>query len=274
MVDLDSRPFAIPELETEFLFRRRPIAVPGDLRPSWRIGLLTLLLKRCCRQGRTSLTRLHVLNWAIRTEGNQQALLGLIAGNLRPDALVVRFDPALTIGAFAGLAGEWRKLQGDISSLPSDDLSESDRRKLKLWGNSLRMQLKDYGFRSLSADQIELSPDTYRPEHEGFDLQTTISASDLIRTIWAYLSGLLEVAREETINHPGCLLFDEPRQQSTRDVSFAALLERAAASADFGQQVVFFTSENLVRLKEHMVFLNHTLREIDGRVIKKMKQSI
>ncbi|MEK8029711.1 hypothetical protein AACH06_02665 [Ideonella sp. DXS29W] len=85
---------AIPELGTEFLFRKRPVAVPGDLRPAWRIGLLVLLLKRCCRQSRSSLTRLHVLNWTIRTEGNQQALLALVGNALRPDSLVVRFDPA------------------------------------------------------------------------------------------------------------------------------------------------------------------------------------
>lgn len=89
-----SRPMTIPELDAEFLFRKRPVAVPGDLRPAWRIGLLLLLLKRCCRQGRSSLTRLHVLNWAIRTEENQHALLALVSSSLSPDSLVVRFDPA------------------------------------------------------------------------------------------------------------------------------------------------------------------------------------
>lgn len=84
----------IPELDTEFLFRHRPVAVPGDLRPAWRIGLLVLLLARCCRQGRSSLTRLHVLNWAVRTENNRQTLFALVRHSLSPTSLVVRFDPA------------------------------------------------------------------------------------------------------------------------------------------------------------------------------------
>ena len=94
MSERATRPLVIPELDTEFLFRIRPVAVPGDLRPTWRVGLLVLLLKRCCRQGRSSLTRLHVLNWAIRTDGNQQALLALLGNAMSPDSLVVRFDPA------------------------------------------------------------------------------------------------------------------------------------------------------------------------------------
>jgi hypothetical protein len=177
---------------------------------------------------------------------------------------------AEAIAAFADLAVEWTSLQEQWASLPTDDLSVSDQQKLKRWETSLREQLAEYGFRSLNPTQIELSQYTYRPEHEGFDLQTTISASDLIRTIWAYLAGLLEVARVETTNHPGCLLFDEPRQQSTRDVSFAALMKRASRAAEFKQQVMFFTSEERGRLKTHLNGLAHTLCEVEGRVIKKI----
>ncbi|MDH1679855.1 hypothetical protein [Comamonas aquatica] len=85
---------AIPELDAAFIFRRRPVALPGDLRPTWRIGLLVLLLSQCCRQQRSSLTRMHVLNWAARSEVNHADLTALIAGRLPPDQLIVRFDPA------------------------------------------------------------------------------------------------------------------------------------------------------------------------------------
>lgn len=95
MAELDEgHLFSIPELDAEFIFRRRPVAVPGDLRPTWRIGLLVLLLSQCCRQQRSSLTRLHVLNWAVRSETNHEDLTALIEGRLPPDALIVRFDPA------------------------------------------------------------------------------------------------------------------------------------------------------------------------------------
>lgn len=85
---------AVPELDAAFLFRRRPVALPADLRPTWRIGLLVLLLCLCCRQQRSSLTRLHVLNWAVRSEANHEDLTALIEGRLSPDQLIVRFEPA------------------------------------------------------------------------------------------------------------------------------------------------------------------------------------
>jgi len=84
----------VPELDAAFIFRGRPAALPGDLRPTWRIGLLVLLLSQCCRQQRSSLTRLHVLNWAVRSEANHEDLSALINGRLSPDRLIVRFDPA------------------------------------------------------------------------------------------------------------------------------------------------------------------------------------
>ena len=85
---------AIPELDAAFIFRRRPVALPGDLRPTWRIGLIVLLLSQCCRQQRSSLTRIHVLNWAARSEANHADLTALTTGRLSPDQLIVRFDPA------------------------------------------------------------------------------------------------------------------------------------------------------------------------------------
>lgn len=183
----------------------------------------------------------------------------------------IRFGESFAeaIDGFVSLARDWEELQTALKNLPKDDLSGDDHGKLELWGNSIRQQLGEYGFRSLSSSEIELSPFTYRPELEGFELQTTISASDLIRTIWAYQSGMLEVAREVPTNHPGMLVFDEPRQQSTRDVSFAALLKRASSASKYGQQVIFFTSEEKTRLKEHLTDLDHSLCEVDGRVIKK-----
>lgn len=94
MDERDEGQAGVPELDAAFIFRRRPVALPGDLRPTWRIGLLVLLLSRCCRQQRSSLTRMHVLNWAARSEVNHADLTALIAGRLSPDQLIVRFDPA------------------------------------------------------------------------------------------------------------------------------------------------------------------------------------
>ena len=85
----------IPELKTEFVFSRRPMAISGDLRPAWRIGLIVLLLKNCCRGGKTSLARLHVLSWGIRTRRSQIDLQAAAGGELPLAAVMVRFDPFL-----------------------------------------------------------------------------------------------------------------------------------------------------------------------------------
>ena len=85
----------LPEFDVQFSFNRRPISLPGDLRPTWRIGLITVLMTQCCRQQRSSLTRLHVLSWAIRSKENCEDMLSLISGDLSPDSLIVRFDPAV-----------------------------------------------------------------------------------------------------------------------------------------------------------------------------------
>lgn len=85
----------LSEFDVRFSFKRRPISLPGDLRPTWRIGLLTILMTQCCRQQRSSLTRLHVLSWAIRTKENYEDMLALISGDLSPDSIIVRFDPAV-----------------------------------------------------------------------------------------------------------------------------------------------------------------------------------
>lgn len=170
--------------------------------------------------------------------------------------------------AFANLAKEWKAVETGLAELPPVDITDNDRAKLDQWSGKVRSQLGEYGFKSLSAGQVDLSSDSYRPEYDGFDLQTSISASDLIRTIWSYLYGMLELSRTNHTQHPGCVLFDEPRQQSTRDVSFRALLERASHAVEFNQQVIFFTSEDRQRLKLHLNGLQHTLQEIDGRILK------
>ena len=105
------------------------------------------------------------------------------------------------------------------------------------------------------------------PRREDWDLQADISASDSIRVVWAYLLGLLEVGKSFSTNHPGFLAFDEPRQQSTKKVSFAALLRRAAAYP-MDSQVIFATSEELGSLKEMLAEIPHQLHAVDGFLLK------
>ncbi len=85
----------IPQLETEFTFRQRPMAIPADLRPGWRIGLIVLLLKNCCRAHKSSFARLHVLSWGFRTATGRRQLMDAAEGRVAPDAILARVEPFL-----------------------------------------------------------------------------------------------------------------------------------------------------------------------------------
>ena len=54
-----------------FSFQRRPIPVPGDLRISWRVSLILLMLGNS-RSNKASLAKLHVLNDAIRSNQHER----------------------------------------------------------------------------------------------------------------------------------------------------------------------------------------------------------
>lgn len=86
-------------------------------------------------------------------------------------------------------------------------------------------QLHKYEFSSVSPRSISISNETYKPIHEdGFDLGFDLSATDMIRLIWSYLVGLLELTRSQRMDHPGFLIFDEPRQHEMAPSSYAEFL--------------------------------------------------
>lgn len=141
------------------------------------------------------------------------------------------------------LAESWSQQHTLLNSLTNDTLSGRDKKKLNKLELSLRTQLRSYGFDSLDPAEIDIDRSTYRPTHEGFDLGFDLSASDMIRVIWAYLFGILDAGREEQGNHLGLLIFDEPRQQETARASYQALLANASTSGLSGAQIIFATSE-------------------------------
>lgn len=151
----------------------------------------------------------------------------------------------ILVGDLEDLTNPWSKTLSSIQTLPSDNLSELDKKKLIDQGKLIKEQLRQYDFMSLiDIDSIEISIDTYSPVYQGFDLPTNLSASDHIRLIWSYLFSLLELSRKyEDLNHPGFIVLDEPRQQGAKEVSFSELLQRSYKSIQFGQQIILATSE-------------------------------
>ncbi|MFF9028154.1 hypothetical protein [Streptomyces iakyrus] len=174
----------------------------------------------------------------------------------------VRDSIESSVDELESLAATWRQNRDALTALRRRELTTADDVKIRALKDSLTSQLEAYGFRSLEPRSIDVSPRTYRPNHEGFDLGFDLSASDMIRVIWAYLFSFMEVSREFQTNHPQLLIFDEPRQQEAARFSFQQLLRRAADNGAAGSQVIFATSEEEDDLRSMLVGLPHQMTSI------------
>ncbi|UMG93997.1 hypothetical protein [Nocardioides sp. TF02-7] len=185
----------------------------------------------------------------------------------RFEGVAERFDELQV--QLEGLAVASAAVKAALKDLPKDELSDQDRAKLRALHRSFVDQLRAYDFGSFSNDMVQIGYDDYLPRRDDFDLQADISASDSVRVIWSYLLGLLEVGEQFKTNHPGFVVFDEPKQQSAKDLSFAALLKRASGGGP-NRQVIFATSEPLETLNAMLADVQHTLHVVDGYLLQKL----
>jgi len=79
-------------------FSQRPIPIPAEYRPMYKIGLLVLILKLCCRGDRSNLLKLHLFSWALTSEKNMQKLRDYINSNFQTEMSVWGIEPALNRG--------------------------------------------------------------------------------------------------------------------------------------------------------------------------------
>lgn len=75
-------------------------------------------------------------------------------------------------------------------------------------------------------------------------IKTNSSASDFVRTVWAYSLSLLKNGS----NHPGVLLLDEPGQHSVSSESLRVLFEKSAEIRN--KQIIILTSIQKVLIKD------------------------
>ena len=171
----------------------------------------------------------------IRLRLQVEERLGLLVGRQRS---IVDIRESL-----APIAEAWAGQKALLGSLSSSALSYEDESKLRELETSVRDQLQDYKFDSLNPHDIDIDRDTYRPINDGFDLGFDLSASDMIRVIWAYLFAFLKIGSSGSGAHLGLLIFDEPQQQQTARESYRALLQHAIQQGATGNQIIFATSE-------------------------------
>jgi hypothetical protein len=148
--------------------------------------------------------------------------------------------------------------------------SNDDRQKLEALAALIREQLSDYGFTSVPAEEIQLTPDTYLPMRAEEPVRPDeLSASDRVRMVWAYLIGLLEMSRHYETAHPGLLVLDEPGQQDISDASLQALFRRLANTEAFNQQAIIATSKRADVVRALTAGVPVSIDEVPGYVLQR-----
>lgn len=174
---------------------------------------------------------------------------------------------------FDSLQIKYKELVRIRRGFPQHGFSKLDLKKIGVLKNEVVSNLEQFGFSSFSPELIEISKDSYLPTREGFDLGFDTSASDGIRVIWSYLLAIFSMRTGFSTNHPGVLLFDEPRQQEANQMSFVNLLKVASKKAGQGQ-VIFATSEEedvLIEGLEGCDYIIRSFRKGDGKILKRLK---
>jgi len=184
-------------------------------------------------------------------------------------------DEVVTLDATLGpLALENRRLQGQLARVSGERPTDDDRARLSALEASIRQQLNAYGFLSVPADEVGIAPDSYMPVRFGEPIRPKdLSASDNVRLIWAYLIGLLELARRFDTPHPGLVVFDEPGQQEVSDESLTALFEQLAATAAHNQQAIIATSKKRAELTALLGAVSAVRNDFGGHVLKQDPRS-
>lgn len=188
------------------------------------------------------------------------------------------------VDAAVAIATEWARVSARLKDLGTgDDLSLDDKSKIARLQNLVQRHLKTFEFHSFPPSEITLSRDNFRPQvlvrdkKTGEEIEKDIgfeaSASDGIRLKWSYYLSLLELANQQTTNHAGLVIFDEPGQQATDPVNLSSLFKEASKSRGINQQVLIATSEKEVAIRRGLLQHSYNLITFDGYILQPMSQA-
>lgn len=146
------------------------------------------------------------------------------------DAISVRVDELAAVAERVAVA------RSALSRLPLGDSTQDVERIDELAG-LVQERLRRSGFGSYAVSEVKIDRDALRPSREGFDVDTDVSASDVVRIKIAYLDSVRRLGTPKG-NHPGLLILDEPRQQDIAAEDFGAILGYLAEGSSVGQVIV------------------------------------
>ncbi|MCC8359767.1 hypothetical protein [Salinimicrobium sediminilitoris] len=76
-------------------FSKKPISIPPEYRPSYTIGLIALILKLSCQSSKSSLLKLHLIYWALKSSENQESIKKFINSNYTESSKTWGIEPSL-----------------------------------------------------------------------------------------------------------------------------------------------------------------------------------
>ena len=76
-------------------FSQRPISIPAEYRPMYKIALIVMILRICCRAETSNLLKLHLFSWALSSEVNLSILREYVTSNFKSDFSVWGIEPTL-----------------------------------------------------------------------------------------------------------------------------------------------------------------------------------
>ena len=79
----------------KFSFSKKPIPIPAEYRPVYKMAQLIFILKISCSGNKASLLKLHLLSWSIKNEKNREELTSLIHNNYNGNLKTWGVDPAV-----------------------------------------------------------------------------------------------------------------------------------------------------------------------------------
>lgn len=90
----------------KIIFKQRPIPIPIDYRPTYKISIIILVLKLCSTSETASLLKLHLFSWILKSEDNRLLFNKFIQSNYLMEFNVWSIEPALNRALQYSIADE------------------------------------------------------------------------------------------------------------------------------------------------------------------------
>lgn len=168
-----------------------------------------------------------------------------------------RTEIAAAYAAFLSLsdrAVSIQRLRDRLRILQATETDVEDQRTIDSFRYEFSAALRAFGLRSLPPSEVTIGEESLLPEHDGFeltfDIQHGMSASDAIRTKWAFYVALARTCRINDRAHSfGFLIMDEPRQQEASLDSVRALYQ-SLSEVGVNAQVIVASSASSSELDQ------------------------